>query len=149
MASLRVAMFGCLLVAASALPAAAQAAPPAIEQVLDTVTAGETFRGVALSPDGARVAWVEAVRDKDGRPTSRSAVFRRPRPDRRRHQLPARAAKAAKAADTAESDPVVPRGPAAEEFLKLPHDASAPGKMPNLSLSRVPLGVSVDSDATL
>src|SRR5436853_6997431 len=76
MASLRVATFGCLLVTASALPAAAaQAAPPPIEQVLDTVTAAETFRGVALSPDGARVAWVEAVRDKDGRPTQASAVF--------------------------------------------------------------------------
>jgi len=43
--------------------------------VLDTVTAAETFRGVALSPDGARVAWIEAVRDKDGRPTQASAVF--------------------------------------------------------------------------
>src|SRR5947209_19500166 len=75
MASLRVATFGCLLAMASALPAAAQAAPPAIEQVLDTVTAGETFRAVALSPDGARVAWVEPVRDKDGGPTPRSAVF--------------------------------------------------------------------------
>ncbi|HEV7784382.1 MAG TPA: hypothetical protein VGQ28_03530, partial [Thermoanaerobaculia bacterium] len=75
MASLRVASFGCLLVAASALPAAAQTAPPSIEQVLDTVTAAETFRGVALSPDGARVTWVEAVRDKDGRPTQAGAVF--------------------------------------------------------------------------
>src|SRR5881227_211952 len=75
MASLRAATFGCLLIAASALPAAAQAAPPPIDQVLDTVTAAETFRGVALSPDGARVAWVEAVRDKDGRPTQASAVF--------------------------------------------------------------------------
>jgi dipeptidyl aminopeptidase/acylaminoacyl peptidase len=62
-------------VTVSALTAAAQAAPPSIEQVLDTVTAAETFRGVALSPDGARVAWVEAVRDKDGRPTQAGAVF--------------------------------------------------------------------------
>src|SRR6266849_4279327 len=74
MASLRVATFGCFLLTASAL-SAAQAAPPPIEQVLDTVTAAETFRGVALSPDGARVAWVESVRDKDGRPTQRSVVF--------------------------------------------------------------------------
>src|SRR4029079_3956774 len=35
----------------------------------------ETFRAVALSPDGARVAWVESIRDKDGRPTQRGAVF--------------------------------------------------------------------------
>jgi dipeptidyl aminopeptidase/acylaminoacyl peptidase len=94
-------------VTASTLPAAAQAAPPPIEQVLDTATAGETFRGVALSPDGARVAWVEAVRDKDGRPTPRSAVFiadlaqtggdtGSPR------QVTARAAKAAHDANTAE-----------------------------------------------
>src|SRR4051794_18696678 len=76
MASLRVATFGCLLVTASALPAAAQAAPPSIEQVLDTVTAAETFRGVALSPDGARGAWVGAARERDGRPTKASAVFR-------------------------------------------------------------------------
>jgi dipeptidyl aminopeptidase/acylaminoacyl peptidase len=75
MASLRVALFRCLLVTAITLPAAAQAAPPPIEQVLDTVTAAETFRGVALSPDGARVAWVEAVRDKDGRPTQAGAIF--------------------------------------------------------------------------
>jgi dipeptidyl aminopeptidase/acylaminoacyl peptidase len=75
MASLRVATVGCLLVTAITLPAAAQAARPSIEQVLDTVTAAETFRGVALSPDGARVAWVEAVRDKDGRPTQAGAVF--------------------------------------------------------------------------
>ena len=111
MASLRVATFGCLLAMASVLPAAAQAAPPAIEQVLDTVTAGETFRGVALSPDGARVAWVEAVRDKDGRPTPRSAVFvadlaqtggdiNSPR------QVTAHAAKAADNLQIAESDPV-------------------------------------------
>ncbi len=74
MASLRVVTFGCLLVTASSLPAV-QAAPPSIEQVLDTVTAAETFRGVALSPDGARVAWVEAIRDKDGRPTQSGALF--------------------------------------------------------------------------
>ena len=75
MASLRIATLGCFLVTASALPAAAQTVPPSIEQVLDTVTAAETFRGLALSPDGARVAWVEAVRDKDGRPTQAGAVF--------------------------------------------------------------------------
>jgi len=55
--------------------AAAETAPPPIEQVIDTVTAAETFRAVALSPDGGRVAWVEAIRDKDGRPTQRGAVF--------------------------------------------------------------------------
>jgi dipeptidyl aminopeptidase/acylaminoacyl peptidase len=74
MASLRGVTFGCLLVTASALMAAPPA-PQSIDQVLDMVTAAETFRGVALSPDGARVAWVEAVRDKDGRPTQASAVF--------------------------------------------------------------------------
>jgi len=79
MASSRVAMFGCLLLGVTAVtretPAAAQTAPPSIEQVLDTATAAETFRAVALAPDGARVAWVEAIRDKDGRPTQRGAVF--------------------------------------------------------------------------
>ncbi|MEA2691028.1 MAG: hypothetical protein QOJ16_415, partial [Acidobacteriota bacterium] len=78
MASLRVAMSGCLLAVAvvgAALPAAAQTAPPTIEQVIDTATALETFRAVALSPDGGRVAWVEAIRDKDGRPSQRGAIF--------------------------------------------------------------------------
>ncbi|HEX4961092.1 MAG TPA: S9 family peptidase [Thermoanaerobaculia bacterium] len=102
MASLRGAMFGGLLVTMSALPAAAQTMPPPIEQVLDTVTAGETFRGVALSPDGARVAWVESVRDKDGRPTPRSAIFVTDLAGGSPHQVTARTPKAI---EIAESDP--------------------------------------------
>src|SRR5947209_3667658 len=76
MASWRVATFGCLLMPAiPALPVLAQGAPPSIEQVLDTTTAVDTFRAVSLAPDGARVAWVEVVRDPDGRPTQRGALF--------------------------------------------------------------------------
>jgi dipeptidyl aminopeptidase/acylaminoacyl peptidase len=101
MASLRVATFG-LLVTMSALPAAAQAAPPPIEQVLDTVTAGETFRGVTLSPDGARVAWVETVRDKDGRPTPRSSIFIADLAGSSPRRVTARTAKTT---DIAEGDP--------------------------------------------
>jgi len=55
-------------------PAAAAAAPP-IEQMLTLASALDGFCAVSLAPDGRRIAWVEAVRGKDGRPTEQTAVF--------------------------------------------------------------------------
>jgi dipeptidyl aminopeptidase/acylaminoacyl peptidase len=73
MARFGAATFGCFLLGLTA--ATVQAPAQTIDQVLDTITAADTWKGVALSPDGRRVAWVEAIRDKDGRPTQRGAIF--------------------------------------------------------------------------
>jgi dipeptidyl aminopeptidase/acylaminoacyl peptidase len=55
---------------------AAQPSPlPSVDQVLDSVSQQVEFRGVAISPDGARVAWVEGVRSKDGPLPDRSVIF--------------------------------------------------------------------------
>ncbi|HXO20225.1 MAG TPA: S9 family peptidase [Thermoanaerobaculia bacterium] len=63
-----------LLAAASVAPAA-WAAPPPLDQVLAGSAALETFREVAISPDGRRVAWVQSLLDKSGRPTELSALY--------------------------------------------------------------------------
>jgi dipeptidyl aminopeptidase/acylaminoacyl peptidase len=57
--------------------AAAQAAPevPKIEEMLTLAAALDSFRSVALAPDGRRVAWVEGLPGADGRPSRRTAVF--------------------------------------------------------------------------
>ena len=55
------------------IPAAA-AAQPRPGALLDDLAAVHSFEEIAVSPDGARVAWVEKVIDK-GRDTGRAAVF--------------------------------------------------------------------------
>jgi dipeptidyl aminopeptidase/acylaminoacyl peptidase len=62
--------------AAAAAPAtpAPRAAPP-IADVLTLAAAADSFKSLALSPDGARVAWAEALRDADRRPGERTAIF--------------------------------------------------------------------------
>jgi dipeptidyl aminopeptidase/acylaminoacyl peptidase len=45
-----------------------------VEQVLDSLSQLVEFRGVAISPSGARVAWVEAVRGKEGPLPDRSFI---------------------------------------------------------------------------
>src|SRR5712692_5870041 len=47
---------------------------PSVDQVLDSISQLVEFRGVAISPDGASVAWVEAVRGKDGPLPERSII---------------------------------------------------------------------------
>jgi dipeptidyl aminopeptidase/acylaminoacyl peptidase len=58
-------------------PATAPAAPaaPAIEEMLTLAAALDSFRSVALAPDGRQIAWAEGLRGADGRPSRRTAVF--------------------------------------------------------------------------
>ena len=53
------------LLAAGCLAALAPARS-SLDSVLDALEGVRTFRGAAISPDGARVAWVERVRSRDG-----------------------------------------------------------------------------------
>jgi dipeptidyl aminopeptidase/acylaminoacyl peptidase len=46
-----------------------------IASVITLEAAGERFRDVALTADGRRVAWVEALDGRDGMPSSHSAIF--------------------------------------------------------------------------
>ncbi len=48
---------------------------PAIEQAIKSVNAAASFNQVALSPNGKRVAWVEALRGKSGADSGNSAIF--------------------------------------------------------------------------
>jgi dipeptidyl aminopeptidase/acylaminoacyl peptidase len=50
-------------------------AAPAIEEMLTLAAALDSFKSVALAPDGRRIAWVEGLRGADGRPSRRTAVF--------------------------------------------------------------------------
>jgi dipeptidyl aminopeptidase/acylaminoacyl peptidase len=65
----------CLALATGASPVAGSPARPNVDQVLDSLSQLVEFRGVAISPDGSRVAWVEAVRGKDGPVSDRSIIF--------------------------------------------------------------------------
>src|ERR1700693_6462829 len=47
------------------LPAAAPSRP-SLESVLDALEQVHGFRGAAISPDGARVAWVKRIRSREG-----------------------------------------------------------------------------------
>src|SRR3954452_9992128 len=62
-----------LLFALVVVPAAA-AAQPTPAALHDELAALHSFEEVAVSPDGARVAWVEKLIEK-GRDTGRAAVF--------------------------------------------------------------------------
>jgi len=46
-----------------------------LDAVLDSLSAVRGFRQAAISPDGQRVAWVEAMPDAQGAPSSNSAIF--------------------------------------------------------------------------
>jgi dipeptidyl aminopeptidase/acylaminoacyl peptidase len=57
-------------------PAAAAARPaPRIDDVLTLAAALDSFRSVAMAPDGKRIAWVEGRRGADGRPSEQTEVF--------------------------------------------------------------------------
>src|ERR1700693_6231409 len=45
---------------------AAAPSRPSLESVLDTLEQVHGFRGAAISPDGARVAWVKRIRSREG-----------------------------------------------------------------------------------
>jgi dipeptidyl aminopeptidase/acylaminoacyl peptidase len=59
--------------APAAAPAAAAA--PAIGEMLTLAAALDSFKSVALAPDGGKIAWVEGLRAADGRPSRHTAVF--------------------------------------------------------------------------
>jgi dipeptidyl aminopeptidase/acylaminoacyl peptidase len=46
-----------------------------IDQALDSLFAVRTFKQVAISPDGKKVAWVESLRGKAQEPTGNSAIY--------------------------------------------------------------------------
>src|SRR5262249_39508289 len=48
---------------------------PTIDQVIEPLFSVQRFDGVAISPDGSRVAWVQAIRKKDGSPSEKTAIF--------------------------------------------------------------------------
>jgi dipeptidyl aminopeptidase/acylaminoacyl peptidase len=61
--------------ASAAPPTPTTAARPALEAVLAEADALETYRAVAISPDGRRLAWVESVPGADGKPSERSTIM--------------------------------------------------------------------------
>jgi dipeptidyl aminopeptidase/acylaminoacyl peptidase/alpha-L-arabinofuranosidase len=51
------------------------AAKPSLDRLFDALTAVRTFKEVAISPDGQRVAWVEVLPDKAGDPLPPSEIY--------------------------------------------------------------------------
>jgi dipeptidyl aminopeptidase/acylaminoacyl peptidase/alpha-L-arabinofuranosidase len=64
-----------LLLGAAAQAEERPAAKTSLDRLFDALTAVHTFKEVAISPDGRRVAWVEALPDKDGTSSRRSAIY--------------------------------------------------------------------------
>ena len=56
-------------------PPAAASAPSGLAETLRTLFGVGTFKQAAISPDGKRVAWVENLGDKDGKPSVRSRIL--------------------------------------------------------------------------
>jgi dipeptidyl aminopeptidase/acylaminoacyl peptidase len=54
---------------------AAAAFPESLDQVISELAAVRDFKEAAISPDGARVAWVAGIEGKGGRPSRDSAVY--------------------------------------------------------------------------
>jgi dipeptidyl aminopeptidase/acylaminoacyl peptidase len=46
-----------------------------LDQTLDLMFAARTFKQVAISPDGKRVAWVESLKGRNQEPTGNSAIY--------------------------------------------------------------------------
>jgi dipeptidyl aminopeptidase/acylaminoacyl peptidase len=51
------------------------AAKTSLDRLFDSLTAVRTFKEVVISPDGQRVAWVEALPDKGGVPSNLSTIY--------------------------------------------------------------------------
>jgi hypothetical protein len=61
--------------ASAARPAAASPAARPMDEMLTLAAALDSFRSVALAPDGRRVAWVEGRRGAGGRPSEQTEIF--------------------------------------------------------------------------
>src|ERR1043165_5827573 len=66
-------LLACTLVTASGRAGIGQQS--SVEQAIDTLIATRTFREVAVSPDGSKVAWVVALLGADKAPTGKYAVY--------------------------------------------------------------------------
>src|SRR3954454_15413876 len=66
-------LLGALLWSSLSL-AAPPPARPSVDSVIDDLNRTIHFRQVALSPDGARVAWVESVPEKEGPAPDRTLI---------------------------------------------------------------------------
>jgi Tol biopolymer transport system component len=64
-----------ILLGVSAQAEERTAAMSSLDRLLDELTATCTFKEVAISPDGRRVAWVEALPNKKGTPSPHSAIY--------------------------------------------------------------------------
>ncbi len=64
---------GVILSSILVCPAAAEKS--SLDAVLDSLFALNSFRQVAISPDGQRVAWVEALHEANGAPSINSAIY--------------------------------------------------------------------------
>lgn len=52
----------------------AQRTKPSLERLMDSLLAVREFKEVAISPEGRRVAWVEALREENGAPSENSVI---------------------------------------------------------------------------
>jgi dipeptidyl aminopeptidase/acylaminoacyl peptidase len=75
MSGLAVRVAATAMLAALAAVAGAASPPPKIDEVLTLAAAADSFKSVALAPDGGRIAWVEAPRGADRRPGEHTAIF--------------------------------------------------------------------------
>jgi dipeptidyl aminopeptidase/acylaminoacyl peptidase len=64
-----------LLLGATARAEERPAAKTSLDRLLDALTEVRTYKEVAISPDGRRVAWVEALPDQKGASSSASAIY--------------------------------------------------------------------------
>jgi len=74
---LSIAMALCVALMAPAYSTAQKRAgsAPNMDQVINPLFSVQRFDGVAISPDGGRVAWVEAIKQKDGSPSDKTGIF--------------------------------------------------------------------------
>jgi hypothetical protein len=63
-----------LLTMASALEAAETSRAVVIDQTIATLQRVQTFERVAIAPDGKHMAWIQTVRDGQGKPAFHAFV---------------------------------------------------------------------------
>lgn len=64
-----------ILLVLSALAFGGAETKPALDPLIDSLSAVREFRQAAVSPDGTRVAWVERLTDATGNPSANSAIY--------------------------------------------------------------------------